>query len=163
MDSSQAGNKSPVLPGILSRPLKLLPASLHSRLLATLLNKLLSEDLKQGELDFLLDRSVEIQVKDTGLNYQLMFTGKQLVACSASQSDLMVRATLYDFMTLVSRTEDPDSLVFQRRLVMEGDTELGLALKNYLDALDIESSKIMSAAESLSRKVLPVYQRLFSR
>ena len=32
------------------------------------------------------------------------------------------------------RLEDPDTLFFSRRLVIEGDTELGLALKNALDA-----------------------------
>ena len=31
--------------------------------------------------------------------------------------------------------EDPDRLFFERALVMEGDTELGLVLKNTLDAI----------------------------
>jgi hypothetical protein len=35
---------------------------------------------------------------------------------------------------LALRREDPDTLFFTRRLVLEGDTELGLALKNALDA-----------------------------
>jgi hypothetical protein len=32
--------------------------------------------------------------------------------------------------------EDPDTLFFSRRLAMEGDTELGLLIKNTLDAID---------------------------
>jgi len=40
------------------------------------------------------------------------------------------------FLALALRREDPDTLFFSRRLVLEGDTELGLALKNALDALD---------------------------
>ena len=33
------------------------------------------------------------------------------------------------------RREDPDTLFFTRRLVLEGDTALGLEIKNALDAL----------------------------
>jgi len=33
------------------------------------------------------------------------------------------------------RREDPDTLFFTRRLVLEGDTALGLEIKNTLDAL----------------------------
>ncbi|HLV27960.1 MAG TPA: SCP2 sterol-binding domain-containing protein, partial [Burkholderiaceae bacterium] len=39
---------------------------------------------------------------------------------------------------LIQRGEDPDTLFFSRRLVMEGDTELGLLVKNTLDALDMD-------------------------
>jgi predicted lipid carrier protein YhbT len=35
------------------------------------------------------------------------------------------------------RKEDPDTLFFSRRLLMEGDTELGLLVKNTLDALEL--------------------------
>ena len=35
------------------------------------------------------------------------------------------------------REEDPDTLFFSRRLMMEGDTELGLVVKNTLDALEL--------------------------
>ncbi len=40
-----------------------------------------------------------------------------------------------DFMLLASRSEDPDTLVFQRRLLIEGDIELDLILKTPLTAL----------------------------
>ena len=36
--------------------------------------------------------------------------------------------------------EDPDTLFFSRRLVSEGDIELGLIVKNLLDAIDPESA-----------------------
>jgi predicted lipid carrier protein YhbT len=35
---------------------------------------------------------------------------------------------------------DPDTLFFSRRLTIEGDTELGLLLKNRLDALEFAFS-----------------------
>ena len=49
--------------------------------------------------------------------------------------DVTIRASLADYAALVLRREDPDTLFFTRRLAIEGDTELGLALKNALDAL----------------------------
>jgi predicted lipid carrier protein YhbT len=52
--------------------------------------------------------------------------------------DVTVRASLRDFLAIALRREDPDALFFQRRLVMEGDTELGHGLKNALDALSLE-------------------------
>jgi predicted lipid carrier protein YhbT len=49
--------------------------------------------------------------------------------------DVTVRASLADYAALALRREDPDTLFFTRRLVIEGDTDLGVALKNALDAL----------------------------
>lgn len=49
--------------------------------------------------------------------------------------DVTVRASLSDFAALALRREDADTLFFTRRLVMEGDTALGLELRNALDAL----------------------------
>lgn len=53
--------------------------------------------------------------------------------------DVTVRASLRDFVAIALRREDPDALFFQRRLVMEGDTELGHGLKNALDGLSLRS------------------------
>ncbi|MNP62413.1 SCP-2 sterol transfer family protein [compost metagenome] len=49
-----------------------------------------------------------------------------------------IRGNWRDFVLLASRHEDPDTLFFRRRLVIEGDTELGLAVKNLIDSLDPE-------------------------
>jgi predicted lipid carrier protein YhbT len=50
--------------------------------------------------------------------------------------DLIISASAYDFYLLAMRKEDPDTLFFNRRLVVEGDTELGLIAKNTLDAIE---------------------------
>ncbi|MDH5612880.1 MAG: SCP2 sterol-binding domain-containing protein [Gammaproteobacteria bacterium] len=160
--SNSSISSSPRLPKPFSLPLKILPQALHNRFLATVINRILVDDLDAGELDFLQDRSVAIEVSDLGLSYQLMLSGNRLMGANIhAENDLTIRASLYDFMSMASRQVDPDTLVFQRRLVMEGDTELGLALKNYLDGMDIEASKVLSLVESLSRKTMPVYKKLF--
>lgn len=50
--------------------------------------------------------------------------------------DLIFRANLSAFMQLLARQEDPDTLFFNRELSIEGDTELGLIVKNMLDAVE---------------------------
>jgi predicted lipid carrier protein YhbT len=49
--------------------------------------------------------------------------------------DVTMRASLADYLALALRREDPDTLFFTRRLVLEGDTALALEIKNALDAL----------------------------
>ena len=39
-------------------------------------------------------------------------------------------------MRMMMREEDPDTLFFNRKLQIEGDTELGLITKNLLDSVD---------------------------
>lgn len=51
---------------------------------------------------------------------------------------MTIRGDWHDFLLLASRYEGPDTLFFRRRLVTEGDTELGLVVKNLLDSLDPE-------------------------
>ena len=50
--------------------------------------------------------------------------------------DLQFAAPLAAYLQMVSRQEDPDTLFFNRTLSIEGDTELGLRVKNMLDALE---------------------------
>jgi predicted lipid carrier protein YhbT len=161
-NANSSVSSSPRLPKPFSLPLKILPQALHNRFLANIINKILVNDLNAGELDFLQNRSVAIEISDLGLSYQLTLSGNRLMGANVQgEKDLTVRASLYDFMSMASRQVDPDTLVFQRRLVMEGDTELGLALKNYLDGMDIEASRVLSLVESFSRKTMPVYKKLF--
>ncbi len=50
----------------------------------------------------------------------------------------LVRGSATDLLLLASRLEDADTLFFQRRLVLTGDTELGLTVRNLLDRLPWE-------------------------
>ena len=61
------------------------------------------------------------------------FTASQ----NTGAADLTISASAYDFMLLARRQEDPDALFFSRRLCMEGDTELGLLVKNTIDAIEL--------------------------
>ncbi len=52
--------------------------------------------------------------------------------------DVRIRGSYDDFWRLAMRNEDPDTLFFQRRLTIEGETETGLMLKNLLDGLEYD-------------------------
>jgi predicted lipid carrier protein YhbT len=49
--------------------------------------------------------------------------------------DVCIRGNWRELLLLASRQEAPDTLFF-RRLMIEGDTNLGLRIKNLLDSLD---------------------------
>jgi O2-independent ubiquinone biosynthesis accessory factor UbiT len=85
----------------------------------------------------LCGKRLELRVIDAGLRLRLTFTGGAFVPVfDAQNADVVISATAYDFLLLARRKVDPDSLFFRRRLIMEGDTELGLLVKNTLDAID---------------------------
>jgi predicted lipid carrier protein YhbT len=106
-------------------------------------NRLLWPALKTLDWQPLVGRRYAIHVKDLGL--RLRFTVSQRgfapegIFQGRGEPDLTISATARDFLLLLGRREDPDTLFFSRRLVSEGDTELGLTVKNLLDALDPEA------------------------
>jgi predicted lipid carrier protein YhbT len=53
-------------------------------------------------------------------------------------ADVTFTATAEDFVRLTLRLEDPDTLFFNRRLMIEGNTDLGLRVKNMLDGMDLD-------------------------
>jgi predicted lipid carrier protein YhbT len=161
--SGKTAGQNPVFPAKLSLPLKIIPAFIHNKALVTTLNKIFSEDLKQGELDFLQEKIVSISIEDAGLEFRFSMNENRLVAAKKHQSpDLILHGNIYDYLLLASRSEDTDTLFFSRRLHMQGDTELGLYVKNFLDGLDMESHKVSAYLETLLKKSLPLYERLFA-
>ena len=82
-------------------------------------------------------KRVRIRLTDAPLQLNLCIAASRLKVAAAHETPhVTVRGRLADFVRLASRTEDPDTLFFQRRLSLEGETETGLAIKNALDALD---------------------------
>jgi predicted lipid carrier protein YhbT len=85
-------------------------------------------------LEPLQGKVLRLEVKELGAGPQLTMFGPLLLP-SLGRADVTVRARLADYVALALRREDPDTLFFTRRLVIEGDTALGVALKNALDSL----------------------------
>ncbi|NWG40032.1 MAG: SCP2 sterol-binding domain-containing protein [Hydrogenophilaceae bacterium] len=128
----------PVFPPLLASLVNKLPATPPSLMFSLAANQLLWPALKALDWQPLSGRRYAIRVKDLGLNLRFTVTPRGFSPDSGTP-DLTISATARDFLLLLSRKEDPDTLFFSRRLVSEGDTELGLTVKNLLDALDPEA------------------------
>lgn len=156
----------PNLPAFLTWPLTLIPGPVHSGVLATALNILFADPIRTEEFEFLRERRLAIAVRDAKVNYQFRYTGRRgFVACYSHQKpDLTISGTAYDFMTLATRREDSDTLFFNRRVVMEGDTALGLELKNWLDGMDFAAiSRLLPPLIRLTDSLLSTYDRFSGR
>ena len=124
----------PLLASLVTR----LPVAPPSLAFTVAANRLLWPALKDLDWQPLVGRRYSIRVKDLGLSLRFTVTSRGFSPDSGAP-ELTVTATARDFMLMLSRREDPDTLFFSRRLVSEGDTELGLTVKNLLDALDPEA------------------------
>lgn len=123
------------IPTFPNRLLARLPSAPPSLAFSLAANRLLWPALQALDWQPLVGRRYAIRIKDLGLS--LRFTvGPRGFAPDNGAADLTISATARDFLLLLARREDPDTLFFSRRLVSEGDTELGLIVKNLLDALD---------------------------
>lgn len=126
-------------PALLRLPLKFTPFALQRQVLEPLLRWQFNEALKEGELDFLQDKWLKVEVRDLGLQWFISKQDEKLVVCKEAQEDVSFSGEANDLVLIAARKEDPDTLFFQRRLRIEGDTELGLYVKNLMDAIDLEA------------------------
>lgn len=126
------------LPSPLGKILSRLPAYPGSVLFVAGLNLALAKHLPPDTLRLLDGRKLRIQVQDAGVGFDFIWRdGAFSAARHEGDIALTIRASAHDFFLLAQRKEDPDTLFFSRRLVMEGDTELGLLVKNTLDSIDL--------------------------
>jgi len=124
---------SPPVARIVSR----LPAAPPAFVLARALDFGVGRIVTREQVAPLRGKRFALVVRDLGLAMHVESTPAGFrVARAPHAPDLTVAATLADFMALAMREEDPDTLFFARRLAVEGDTELGLVLKNLLDGID---------------------------
>lgn len=113
-----------------------LPVQPPSFVLARVLDRVLLARLPADSRAALSHRTVEVEVSDLGLRVRLQLdAGGFRVAPAASATALRIVAPAASFRRLLSGEEDADRLFFERALVMQGDTEMGLVLKNTLDAI----------------------------
>ena len=128
----------PECPPALAMLLEKLPAYPGSLLLATALNAGLAPHLPADVAQLLTRRKFRIHLRDARLAFDFTWTGSRFAPLPRqARTDLTISASGPDFLRMARREEDPDTLFFGRRLGMEGDTELGLVVKNTLDALEL--------------------------
>lgn len=128
------------IPSPIGKALSRLPAYPGSVLFAGALNFALTRHIPADTLEALDGRPISIDVKDARVRFDIVCkNGSFCAARNRNDVHLVISANTYDFVLLAQRKEDPDTLFFSRRLTMEGDTELGLLVKNSLDAIDLST------------------------
>lgn len=123
-------------PPALSRLVSRLPAWPPSLVFATACNRTAWPTLRELDWTPVLGRRFRIHVRDMGLSVFLSVHADGFRAEKHGAVEVTFTATARDFSRLALRQEDPDTLFFNRQLLIEGDTDLGLTLKNLLDAVD---------------------------
>lgn len=143
-----------VMPKILRPSLRFLPFIAQKSILLPALSSVFREAIEDGDFEFLQGRWLKIAIIDLELTWWLSFDEDKLVMASKDEmaennntEDVSFSATGDDLILIAGRKQDPDTLFFQRRLKIEGDTELGLEVKNLIDAIDID--QLPSSVHSL--------------
>lgn len=127
-----------LLPKPVGQLLSRLPAYPGSLLFVTGLNLALASKLAPDVTQLLLGKKLRLRVTDAQLAFDFEWINGRFAACqNKGAADLTISASAHDFVLLARRQEDPDTLFFSRRLSMEGDTELGLLVKNTIDAIEL--------------------------
>ena len=144
------------LPAFVAPVVGKLPQWPFSITVSTVLNILIRAGvITKDNLDLFENRRFLLKVIDAGS--QASFTCRHGVfvplVASAASPELIFSANLSSFLQIATRQEDPDTLFFNRELSVEGDTELGLVVKNMFDA--IEWPKIRGLFPSIS---IPIVQ-----
>ena len=147
--------KPPEIPFFLAKPLSLLPKRIARRPTERALNIMFAAELGDGDLDFLCDQVVTVNVDDMDLRFSLTLVENRLRVLRAPRDvDLEISGTAYAFLQLATRVEDTDTLFFRRHLRTSGDTELGLYVKNLLDSMDLDTMPLQPALGSCLRLFL---------
>ena len=112
-----------------------IPLVLKQLIIEAPLNGLFAEAIADGEFDDFEGHRIRLELNGGQPGVTFGFWAGRLRIVNGP-GEATIRGSLSAFKTLAERNQDPDQLFFQRRLVIEGDTELGLALKNLLDSLE---------------------------
>ncbi|WP_394240316.1 ubiquinone anaerobic biosynthesis accessory factor UbiT [Vibrio astriarenae] len=125
---------------ILRSPIHLLPKTVQKKALLEGLKLVFQEALEDGDFEFLEDKWLKVEVSDLNVSWLISYQDEKLVVADQPvQEDVSFSGGLNDLVLIAGRKEDPDTLFFQRRLSIEGDTELGLEVKNLMDSIDLDS------------------------
>lgn len=144
----------PHLPGAMGWAARVVPDRLQQVALGRSLNYALRDAITEGELDFFCDKLLNICVKDVGVQFSVRYCKHKLVVAEAqAEPDLRFSASSYDLLLIATQKLDPDMLFFQRRLEMNGDTELGLGIKNLLASIELNTQlppRIAAAVQQIA-------------
>ena len=120
-----------------------LPEPLSYGVMTQIFRHLFQQDCERGAFDFLLGKTATIHLTDLELMFQVSATQRYqrttlVVSPAAGEGDVKMRVSWPILLQLATQQVDPDTLFFRRKLLITGDTELGLEIKNLLDTIELK-------------------------
>ncbi|WP_168204292.1 ubiquinone anaerobic biosynthesis accessory factor UbiT [Aliikangiella coralliicola] len=116
--------------------------ALNTNLVSKLCNRIFDEQIHEGDFDILKNRTVQISFSDANLSIAFSFDNNKIHCKHFSEiknsADADLSIITADAIRLIKQEVDPDTLFFQRRLKISGDTELAHHIKNTVDTLNPE-------------------------
>ncbi len=128
-------------PTLTLKPLNWAPKQTQQYMLTTLLSHVLKSNLQDEELAFLQNSWLHVDIKDVPFCFYLSVSSSNKLVIRKqleTEADVCFSGDSQSMLQLMSRNIDPDTLFFQRKLLVTGDTELGLEIKNFLDDMDLQ-------------------------
>lgn len=152
-------------PSNLGRLVTAVPKVFSIKLTEWVLNSRLQQQLIDGEFQYLEGRKLGIEIKDAKFVLLIGYASSQLccydIADGEKKTTCNPDATLaidsLSAIELLQQTVDPDTLFFQRKLSIRGDTELAHRVKNTLDTLPPE------IIPKIARQLMVIYARTLTQ
>ena len=152
----------PIARKVIAIPGRVIPYPAQKQVLSIVLNQAFREPLHHGELGFLENAKVRIKVTDLHIDWLISVGSDKFTPIDRGlDDDVCISGNSPDFILLATRQADPDTLFFQRRIRIEGDTELALGVKNTMDSMDWEDLPI--PLRKLLQSVSLVIEKLQNR
>ena len=127
----------PIVKKVIALPGRFIPYAAQKPVLSVALNEAFREPFRHDELGFLEGAKIRIKVTDFHIDWLIgVGVDKFTPIDRGLEDDVCISGESLDFILLATRQADPDTLFFQRRIRIEGDTELGLGVKNTMDSMD---------------------------
>ena len=129
-------------PATLGKIAARLPFKINATLIESICNRAFKEQIEDEDFEFLAQRTIQIKLMDANLAIGLSYQSGRIVCLHFGADHCEAEATLsinsIDAISLIQQQVDPDTLFFQRKLKISGDTELAHHIKNTIDTLSPE-------------------------
>ncbi len=129
-----------IKPKYISNITTCLPLRVNSFIAEMVFNHLFNEQIEDDEFIFLENRILRVNISDIDLNIGISYLNDKIVCTqyckNTFQADVSLSIESVDAIDLIQQKVDPDTLFFQRKLKISGDTELAHHVKNTMDTLD---------------------------
>lgn len=127
------------LPHIPAKITRFTPPSVLEKFLNIAINHLLQQERTQDELNFLQGHIARVEITDLNFSFSMTLVNQRLqVKVPGDAGDATLKSDQSSMLQILHGEVDPDTLFFRRKLLITGDTELGLYIKNMIDTIDLK-------------------------